>query len=51
MVTVEASVMSLVCWNLKVFLQMWFESRKTTNKFADGLLRTLAMKRQGYKKK
>ena len=29
---------------------MWFESRKTTNNFADGLLRTLAMIRQGYKK-
>ena len=30
---------------------MWFQSRKTINKFADGLLTTLAMIRQGYLKK
>ena len=33
MVTVKASVMSIVCWNLKVFLQCGLESRKVTKKF------------------
>ena len=38
--TVEANVMSLVCWDLKVFLQGGL-SEKWKNKFADGLLGTL----------
>ena len=43
MVTVEASVMSLVCLESKGVSATWVEYRKTTNKFGDDLLRTLAM--------
>ena len=41
MLTVEASVMSLVCWNLKVFLQGGLSPGKWRTNFADGLLGTL----------
>ena len=41
MVTVEANLMSLVCWNLKVFLQCGLSPGKQPTKYADGLLRTL----------
>ena len=41
MLTVEASVMNLVCWNLGVSAR-WVESRKKMkNKFANDLLGTL----------
>ena len=48
MVTLEASVRVLESEGVSA---RWVESRKTTNKFANGLLRILAMIRQGYLKK
>ena len=51
MVTVEASVMSLVCWN-KVFLQCWLSpGKRWTNLLMVCWGLRSAMIRQGYKKK